>query len=420
MTTTVKAPARSSAAPTAARFPLGGLAVLATAVFMAVTAEVLPTGLLPEMSADLHASESQIGLLVTYFAVAVVCSAVPLVAVTRRFPRHTLIVGVLLVVAITSILSAVAPDYTFLAVVRVLGGMAHGLFWAVVGTYSVHLVPKHQIGRAVAITSGGGTAAFVLGVPLGTMLGQAFTWRVPFAVIGVLALFAALLILKKLPRVSPAERERSRRGGVVSGAVLDAPPTLAAHRGRFDATVPAVALLCLVVATLIVGQNTLYTYITPFMISSMGVPASSVGLLLFVYGVAGALGLVLAGVVFSRRPTLGVAVGLVCTAVSVTVLTLFTSNIVVSVVAFAVWGASFGLIPSLMQARLLHIASPAIRDTANAFYSTSFNVGIAGGAFLGGILLNGAGLGALPVTYLVLMVVAGVLLVISWRIARRH
>ncbi|WP_253259441.1 MFS transporter [Subtercola boreus] len=404
MTNSVKLPVVPSAD---APFPYGGLFVLATAVFMSVTAEMMPTGLLPEMSADLGVSEGQIGLLVTLFAVAVVVTAVPLTALTRRFSRHSLIVAVLITVAVSSVLSALAPNYELLAVARVLGGTAHGLFWAIVGVYSAHLVPRHHIARAVAITTGGGTLAFVLGVPIATVVGHAFGWRVPFAAIGVLALCAAVLIAKLLPRVdAPAPDARS-----------------AASRNtkQRDASVPGVALLCAVVAILMVGHYAMYTYVTPYLIGRMGVPGANVGGLLFVYGVAGAVGLLLAGFVFSARPTFGVGIGLVVTGASVVVLSVWAANPFLAIPAFAVWGAAFGVIPALMQARLLHVASPAIRDTANAYYSTSFNIGIAGGALLGSVLLGAFGLESLPLGYLVLLVVAGALLWVSVIVAhRRH
>jgi predicted MFS family arabinose efflux permease len=95
-------------------------------------------------------------------------------------------------------------------------------------------------------------------------------------------------------------------------------------------------------------------------------------------------------------------------------------NALVAVGAFVLWGAAAGLLPSLLQARILHVASAGIRDTATAFFSTSFNVGIAAGALLGGALLSNIGLWALPLSYLVLLVVALVLLTWSALMAHRR
>jgi predicted MFS family arabinose efflux permease len=132
------------------------------------------------MSESLHVSEAQIGLLVTVFAFTVVITSTPLTALTKRWPRHGMIVGILVVLAVSNLLTAFAPDYAFVVFSRILGGIAHGMFWSIVGAYAGHLVPKEQIGRAVSITLGGGTLAFVFGVPLGTFAGHVFGWRLSF------------------------------------------------------------------------------------------------------------------------------------------------------------------------------------------------------------------------------------------------
>jgi len=390
------------------RFPWGGLLVLASAVFLSVTAEMLPTGLLPEMSAELGVGQSQIGLLVSVFAFAVVLTSIPLSRLTRSVSRHRLIVLVLIVVSLSSAVTAIAPSFEILVGARIVGGMAHGLFWAVMGAYSGYLVPKEQLGRAVAITTGGGTLAFVLGVPLGTVLGQAVGWRSAFGAIAVLCIVGAALMLWLLPRV-----ERPAKS--------DAPPERhPSGRRKLDATVPAVALLCMLAAVIMIGHYAFYTFIAPYLIGELGVESGDVGLLLAVYGIAGAGGLLLAGTVFGRRPTLGVVIGVAVTAISVTVMALFASNPMIAIPAFVLWGLVFGTLPPLLGARLLHVASIDIRDTASAFYSTSFNVGIGGGALVGAALLDGFGLTSLPVAYLITLALAGVLLVAAELNSRRR
>jgi DHA1 family inner membrane transport protein len=389
-------------------FPWGGLLVLASAVFLSVTAEMLPTGLLPEMSAELGVGESQVGLLVSVFAFAVVLTSIPLSRLTQRISRHRLIVLVLIVVSLSSAVTAIAPTFEILVGARIVGGMAHGLFWAVMGAYSGYLVPKEHLGRAVAITTGGGTLAFVLGVPLGTVLGQAIGWRSAFGAIAVLCIIGAALMLWLLPRV-----ERPTR----SDALPERHPS---GRRKLDASVPAVALLCLLAAVIMIGHYSFYTFIAPYLTGQLGVDSGDVGLLLALFGVAGAGGLLLAGTVFGRRPTLGVVLGVAVTALAVTVMAVFASNPVIAIPAFVLWGLVFGTLPPLLGARLLHVASVDIRDTASAFYSTSFNVGIGGGALVGAALLDGLGLASLPVAYLIALALAGVLLVAAELNSRRR
>jgi predicted MFS family arabinose efflux permease len=397
--------------PVVKRFPWGGLIVLAVAVFLSVTAEMIPTGLLPEMSTSLGVSESQTGLLISVFAFAVVLTSVPLTFLFRRIPRHLLLMLVLVVIATSSIVGGLAPSFEVLVAARVVGGMAHGVFWGVVGAYSAHLVPRDQIGRAVAITTGGGTLAFVLGVPLATAVGHAWGWRVPFFGIGVLALLGAVFILLLLPRVDhrkhlePSTDTRALRA--------------ARRRGPLDPTIPVVALICILVSVIMIGNYAFYTYIAPFLIGQMGVPEGQLGLLLLVYGGAGAIGVFAAGAVFGRRPTTGLVVALAATGLSVLVLAVFAANPVLAIGAFFVWGVAFGVIPTLLPTRLMHAASPEIRDTSSAFYSTAFNAGIGLGALVGSLFLDSLGLTSLPWIYLIALVLAGALLAATPALTRR-
>ena len=136
-------------------FPWVALIVIAATIFVSVTSEFLPTGILPDIAAELDVSESKVGFLVTIFAGTVVVSAAPLAILTRRYSRKSLVIVVMVLFLLSNVAAGVAPTYELLAAARVLGGLAHGLFWAIMGAYAAHLVPKKQLGRAVAITSSG-------------------------------------------------------------------------------------------------------------------------------------------------------------------------------------------------------------------------------------------------------------------------
>jgi len=388
MTTTAPVPLSAPARP----FPYLGLAMLAVAIFLNVTIEMIPTGLLPLMSADLGVSEALVGLLVTVFAFTVVVTSTPLVALTRRLPRHALVVGVLAVFAASSLLTAVAPTYELVVASRAFGGLAHGVFWAVVGAYSSYLVPREQLGRAVAITLGGGSLAFVLGVPLGTALGQWLGWRAAFAALAGLVAVGALLVWRFLPRVDHL-------------AVADAPEADAEARGRGQ-SIGAVALLCVITGVIITGQYTFYTYIAPFLSREADLGEAAVSPLLFAYGIAGAVGLAIVGAYLGRRPRLGLVVSLSATILAVALLGSFPRVTVVAVAAFALWGLAFGGLPALLQTRMLHVAPARMRDTSSAFFTTAFNIGIGGGALVGAIVLETLDLRSIPFVYLAILVTA--------------
>ncbi|HEY9365005.1 MAG TPA: MFS transporter [Agromyces sp.] len=385
-------------------FPWLGLIVLAAAVFLSVTIEMIPTGLLPDMSRELQVGEPLIGLLVTVFAATVVVLTVPLASLTKKVPRRTLIVISLAVLAISCVLTALAPNYGTVLATRILGGAAHGLFWSVVGAYAGHLVPKEQLARAVSISVAGGSLAFVLGVPLGTALGQAFGWRLAFAGIGALTLLGALLVWRFLPPVRHHAGE------------ADAAPI----RLRSDATFVPVLVVCLITAVTMVGAYTFYTYVAPFITDVMGMAPSAISPMLLAYGIAGAVGLLLAGTVLGRRPTVGLAVALVATALGVAGLALFPQVPGVGIACFLLWGTAFGALPPMLNTRLLHSASSRIRDAAASFYTTAFNSGIGGGALLGAILFGVIGLGGLPWVFVGLLVCSTTALVWTALVNRVH
>ncbi|MGO4300983.1 MFS transporter [Leifsonia sp. RAF41] len=394
--------------PVAPKFPWTGLIALAAATFLSVTSEMIPTGLLPDMSSSLGVSEAQIGLLVTVFAFTVVVTSTPLTALTKRWPRHGLLIGILVVLGISNALTAIAPTYEFVVGSRILGGVAHGMFWSIVGAYAGHLVPKEQIGRAVSLTLGGGTLAFVLGVPLGTFAGHLFGWRLSFGLLAALMMVGAVVIWKLLPAV---EREADAVGTRRRDRSVPKPR---------DRTIPAVVMVCLIAAVTMVGHYAFYTFVVPFLTGPMGIPAGNVGALLFVYGIAGAGGLLLAGSVLGPRPQLGLILALLITGVAVAALAVFAFQPVPALIAFLLWGLAFGALPPLLQTRLLHTSSAAFRDTASALYTTFFNIGIGGGALVGALIFDAGGLMLLPWCYVGLLVVSIVLVMVVGRMTRQR
>lgn len=381
-----------SARVRAPRLPWPGLLMLAAGVFLSITIEMLPTGLLPEMSEGLGVAEPFIGLLVSVFAFTVVVTSTPLTALTSRMPRHGLLVAVLAVLGLTTLASAFVPEYWMLIAVRVVGGLAHGVFWAIVASYASRLVPADQIGRAVSVTLGGGTLALVAGVPATTVLGQSIGWRPVFAIVGGLTLFGALAVWRFLPRVAP------EAGGTAS------------RIRRGDAALGSVLLVCGVTAATMLGQYAVFTYVAPLITDVVGLEPGAVGPLLFVYGVMGAVGLVVAGSPLANRPTVAIVVAMAVAAAALGVLGL-GAGVVASLVAFAVWGLAFGAIPPLLQTRLLQSAPARQRDAASALYTTAFNVGIGGGALIGAVLFERIGVQSLPFVYAVVLVAVGAVLI---------
>jgi len=385
------------------RFPWVALLILAAAIFVAVTSEFVPVGLLLDLSRTFDVSEAQVGSLVTIFAGAVVLSAAPLTALTHRIPRKTLVIIVLLVFAVGNGLAAVAPTFEVLVVARIIGGVAHGLFWSVVGAYASYMVPRHHIGRAVAITSGGGSAAFILGVPLGTALGHEVGWRLTFAILGGAIFVIILLVLKFLPAI--------RHGEQLNTGEIAIPM-------RKDRTLLGVIFICSIVVVVMTGQYLFYTYISPYLTQMAGFDEETIPGVLFLFGGAGAIGLVFAGFLGDRFPRGALIVSVGVVAASVLAIALFPTVTGVVLTAIVVWAIAFGGIPAMMQAKLLHTASARIRDASSAWYTSSFNLAIGFGAFLGGAMLNTYGLRVLPFADFALLLAGLVLIIVSNAILR--
>jgi len=364
------------------RMPWFTLLVIAGAIFVSVTSEFLPAGLLPEIAADLDVSESRVGVLVTAFAATVVVATAPLTALTRRLPRKPLLVGAMLIGAVGNALAAFAPSYEVLLGSRILAGLSYGLFWALVMGAVARVVAPEQLARAVAVALGGGTTAFVLGIPLGTALGTAVGWRTAFVVIAAAILLLGVLVAVLLPHLeqdpaAPAGERTPiwRAGGVRS-----------------------VLLLCLVVIVSMGAHYVFYTYIASYAIEVGGFDERSVSLLLFAYGAAGALGLLGVGVLGDRHPRVAVVGGMLLAASAVALLVVFPGVPWLLVAVLVVWGFALGGVPAMLQSTVLRVASPRIRDLSSAVYSSSFNFAIGGGALLGAGILDVHGLvGLVPV-----------------------
>lgn len=372
-------------APTGDRFPVFRLLVLAGAIFVSVSSEFLPTGLLPDIAADLNVSASRVGLLVTVFAFTVVVSTGPLTLLTRRVSRKWLLVALLGVFAIANVLAAISVSYEMLAAARVLGGLAHGLFWAVAGPYVALLVAPHQLARAVSVTTAGGTFAFILGVPFTAAIGHAIGWRFAFATMAALVVAFAVLTIISLP---------AHNHPVVSRSVTTSTGSIIVPKR--DRSLIAVGIVAVTVVLVATGHNVFYTYIAPWTIAVAEVPADQVSLLLLFFGIGGGVGLLLAGVFGDRHPRRTLNLMLVFLVLSIVSTALFARGLVPAIVVMALWSASFGGLPALFQTRALHGASARIRDLTGAVTTTAFNLAIGAGALVGGIVLDNFGIDVVP------------------------
>ncbi len=157
------------------------LYALAVATFAIGTTEFVIVGLIPGIAADLGVSISTAGLLVSLYALAITLGTPVLSALTRALPRRGLVIALMAVFTACNLSAAVAPSYSTLLLSRIVMGVAHGVFFGVGATVATSCVPKSKSGSAIAVMMGGLTVAMVIGVPLGSWVGQLFNWRTPFS-----------------------------------------------------------------------------------------------------------------------------------------------------------------------------------------------------------------------------------------------
>lgn len=345
-----------------------GLLVLAVAVFGAVTTELLPVGLLPQIGSAFGVDSSRTGLLVSAYAAMVALLSVPLALATRRLPRKPVLLVTIGGYVLSNVIAAAAPSFGVLAAGRVVGGVTHALFFSVCIGYSARLVPPTQTGRAMALASVGVSGGLVLGVPLSTALGTAAGWRAAFGSFAVLVALVLVLAAFVLPPV-------------------DAPPRDAArHRGR------RWALATVVVANGLtyLGTYVLYTYVSVLLLDS-GASARWVGPALLLFGVCGLVGLRVAAAQLDHRPRRSAIMVPAVMAVSLSAVALAYPRLAPVVGSVMVWLAAFGPAASLYQSASVRTAASS-PETAGAWINASANAGIGGGAALGAVVIAHAGL----------------------------
>ncbi|TQM45903.1 putative MFS family arabinose efflux permease [Pseudonocardia cypriaca] len=354
------------------------LGALSAACFVSVTSENLPVALLPDLASGFGVSESAVGLLVTGYAVVVAVSVVPLVALTTHWDRRTAAVATVATITASNLLLAVAPSYGVAVVARVVSAVGHGVFWSVVAVIAARMLGPHRAGRATAVVFAGNSLAFLFGLPLSSWLGATIGWRpAVLAVAGAAALSAVAIRATVDPM--PAEHAPQQQG----------PSTL--RRTLTDRSLNAVNATTLIV---VLGHLTAFTYITVIIADYVHLTGPATSGLLLAHGAAGLLGLALIGRHVDRQPR---ATALIVTggfvACMLALLVVGPSSGAVAGAAVVLWAVPAAGMSVVLQAAVLRVARVR-QDLASAVYIVAYQVGIGGGAAIGGVFLDH---GALPV-----------------------
>ncbi|MEU3910942.1 MULTISPECIES: MFS transporter [unclassified Streptomyces] len=368
---------------------LGKIFTLALGAFAVGTSGYVVTGVLPQLSAELSVSLSTAGLLTTSFAVAYAIGSPLLAVALGGWRRRPLIVAALLVAAAGNALAAVAPDFGVLMAARILTAVGAAVFTPAATAVAAELSGPERRARAAAWVFGGLVTATIVGVPAGTLLVGPLGYRGVFWLVAAFCTASAVAVAVAVPEVA-------------------APPRVTLRR-RFEAAsdTRVVTVLGITLAASL-GVFTVYTYAAPVLAETVGAHGTGLSLLLFGYGIGGAIGNVLGGVAADRygyRMPLLVAVS--GSVVALSALSVVHSTAIAAALLF-VWGvSSWGFNPPV-QRRLLEL-SPGAGSLLLALNASALYLGIGLSGVLGGAVLDHVGIGAVTLTGALLCCVAVVI-----------
>ncbi|MGE4593318.1 MFS transporter [Alcaligenes sp.] len=343
---------------------------LGVSTFTIVTTELAPIGILSQLADSFQKSEATTGLVVSVYAWLAAAVALVSVFLFGRFPRKGLLVALMTILAVSNVVAAFAPDFSSLMGARMAGAIAHGAFWAIIGTVGAQLVPARYVGVATSIIFGGVSVASVIGVPITNALAREYVWDTAFLAIAALAVVSMIAIgifLPKLPAPVPLQSGALR-------AVLKEKLFIRIYGAT---------------ACAITAHFAAFTYIEPLLSTSIEVTGQTLSILLFTFGAAGILGNIITGKLIDRYLKALISIALL--AMSIGVLGLALSNKEASVYLIGalliVWGAGVAIVFVGFQTWILKQAGPMALP-ASAIYVAIFNAAIGAGAFIGSSILG--------------------------------
>jgi DHA1 family inner membrane transport protein len=361
------------------------LATLFLGMFVIGSTELLVVGVLDLIAVDLGVSIPAAGWLVTAYALGLAVGGPVLTAVTIRLNKRAVLICALALFAVGNLVAVLTDSYAVLFVARALTGAVQGLFIAAAFAAGTSVVPPARMGRAIAVVISGVAVSGAIGVPVGTLAGQALGWRGSFSAAVVLAVVALAVTAMVIPSVP------STGGGAGSQV-----------RHAFAPRVLAVlGLMVLIFASVYAAL----TYIVPFLQTVTGISGGLISVFLLAYGVATAVGSFGGGRFADTNASRTLIVGTVGLAACLLALYFVgTVAILVGLVLLASGVFAMGMAPS-MQYRVISLAGPGAAF-AQSLPASAANVGIALGSFAGGVAIGGLTASAAVVTGLVIAVIA--------------
>ncbi|MCP2041532.1 DHA1 family L-arabinose/isopropyl-beta-D-thiogalactopyranoside export protein-like MFS transporter [Neisseria sp. HSC-16F19] len=362
------------------------VAALAFAAFIVNTTEFIPIALLSDIGASFGKNSTETGIMITVYAWVVALCSLPLMLLTRRMERRSLLLWLFAIFILGHIVSVLAWRFEVLLISRTAVALTHAVFWSITASLAVRVAPAGKGNQALGWLGTGTVLAMVLGIPLGRIVGNAYGWRLTLLLIAVLAAVTAWVLAKRLPLLPS-----------LNSGSLGSVPVLLKRK--------SLLILYAFVTLMVTAHFTAYSYIEPFARDVGGLDPVHITALLLSYGVAGFLGSYVFGRWFARHSRLLFVLFSALLPAILFLLLPLAGQIHAFGLLCLVWGMTIMAVSLAAQSRVLHLADDAT-DVATAMYSSLYNVGIGGGALLGHHAAGWFGLGHIGVVGGVLSLLA--------------
>ena len=346
--------------------PLIGLTV---SVFIFNMSEFMPVGLLTSIADDFGTSESQTGLIISFYAWAVAICSLPLMLLLRKVDYRPMLLMAVLTFTVFQFLSGISTSYWMLMASRIGVALAHSVFWSIAAPLAVSVVEFRYHRFALSVMAVGTSVAMILGLPLGRVIGLAMGWRMSFFAIAAVSVLTLILLTAVFPQVrNPGTFTVKRMPDIYRNRVL-------------------VGVYVMIVV-FVTGHFTCYSYIEPFLLDAAGLSDGSVTVALTVFGLAGIVGSMIFTKMYDRTRFRIVPAVLLFSGLSMMMFGLALGNFVLLMALCALWGMCYTLFCVISQNETLRAAPADAAPVAMSLQSGIFNAGIASGSIVGGIVID--------------------------------